>query len=108
MSAYEQRARDYLDRFTEEPTWDVYSPDAQAALVALCESIAAEAQAIPSTHRLVARSDLAHALGDCDCEFGITETRTLSEHCEAHRWGWPGEHDAAIDRLRAGEEGRHG
>jgi len=43
--SYEQRARDYLDRFTEEPTWDVYSPDAQAALEALCESIAAEARA---------------------------------------------------------------
>ena len=45
MSGYEQRARDYLDRFTEEPTWDVYSPDAQAALEAIFESTAAEAHA---------------------------------------------------------------
>ena len=43
--SYEQRARDYLDRFPEEPTWDVYSPDAQAALEALCESIASDARA---------------------------------------------------------------
>ena len=106
MSAYEQRAREWLESwfsFGQAPNDRVVE-----GLIAFAESIAAEAQAIPSTHRLVARSDLAHALGDCDCEFGITETRTLSEHCEAHRWGWPGEHDAAIDRLRAGEEGRHG
>lgn len=127
MSGYEQRAREYLDRFTEEPTWDVYSPDAQAALEAIFESIAAEARAeerercltiiegrtddgVPSWRaairairagdtnpdvRLVAREDLAHALGTCPCEVD-----DMGCVIEPHRKP----HYDAIDRLRAGEE----
>lgn len=30
-----ERARGYLDRFVDEPTWDAYSPDAEQALVDL-------------------------------------------------------------------------
>lgn len=83
--SYEQRARDYLDRFTEEPTWDVYSPDAQAALEALCESIAAEARATAIKEAAgiadrIARdnSKLAHDMADHDLLGGERRHRAIA------------------------------
>lgn len=49
---YQRAARGYLDRFIEEPTWDVYSPDAEDALV----SLLATAHHYPRRHRATAIS----------------------------------------------------
>lgn len=80
-----ERARGYLDRFVDEPTWDAYSPDAEQALVDLILSERAAALgAAGEVADRVARvnSKLSRDMEDHDLLAGMERHRGIATAVE--------------------------
>lgn len=76
-------ARDYLDRFTEEPMWDVYSPDAEQALAALLTAARAEGA--------------AEAISECES----AARDVIAECAEEDYVAWDTLESVLVERIRA-------
>lgn len=106
-----ERARGYLDRFVDEPTWDAYSPDAEQALVDLILSERAAALGaagdVVTTCRRCGCSLIASGLPHCEdrCSEEDVEPEPLDHAIRSiSPEGWRGvrEADLAVVKEAAG------